>query len=105
MAGVMNRKPLPSDLTDEQWAILEPLIPAAKAGGHPRYVNMREVLNAIFYILCGDCIWRMMPHDFFAWKTVYHYFRQWRLNSVWSAVESSVKGKGTPPSQKRANSK
>lgn len=55
ITGVMKRKPYPSDITDNQWAILAPLIPAAKTGGHPREVSMREVLNAIFYILCGGC--------------------------------------------------
>lgn len=89
----MKRKPYPSDLTDEQWAILEPLIPASIAGGHPRHVNMREVLNAIFYILCGGCNWRMMPHDFPAWKTVYHYFRQWRLNGVWQQMNQVLREK------------
>jgi hypothetical protein len=60
----MKRKLYPSDLTDKQWAILAPLIPVAKTRGRPRCVNLREVLNAIFYILCGGCTWRMLPHDF-----------------------------------------
>ena len=70
----MKRKLYPTDLTDKQWAVLAPLIPVAKTGGRPRQVNLREVLNAIFYILGGGCTWRMMPHDFPAWKTVYPSF-------------------------------
>jgi len=89
----MKRKLYPSDLTDEQWAILSPLIPAAKTGGRPRQVNLREVLNGIFYILCGGCTWRMMPHDFLAWKTVYHYFRLWRQVGVWQQMNQVLREK------------
>ena len=86
----MKRKPYPSDVTDAQWAILAPLIPVAKPGGRPQYVNAREVLNAIFYILCGGCSWRMMPHEFPAWKTVYHYFRLWRIAGVWQQMNQAL---------------
>ncbi|MBV8884685.1 MAG: transposase [Chroococcidiopsidaceae cyanobacterium CP_BM_RX_35] len=79
----MKRKLYPTDLTDKQWLILAPLLPAAKTGGRPRCVNLREVLKAIFYILCGGCAWRMLPHDFPAWKTVYHYFRLWCITGLW----------------------
>ena len=89
----MKRKPYPTDLTDEQRAILEPLIPAAKVGGHPRNVNMREVINAIFYILCGGCTWRMMPHDLPAGKTVYDYFRLWRTAGVWQQMNQALRSK------------
>ena len=89
----MKRKLYPSDLTDKQWAILSPLIPTAKTGGRPRQVNLREVLNGIFYILCGGCTWRMMPHDFPAWKTVYHYFRLWRTAGVWQQINQALREK------------
>ncbi len=89
----MKRKLYPSDLTDKQWAILAPLIPVAKTGGRPRLVNLREVLNAIFYILCGGCTWRMLPHDFSAWKTVYHYFRLWRTARVWQQMNQALREK------------
>lgn len=87
----MRRKPYPSDLTDEQWAILEPLIPLAKPGGRPRSVDMREAVNAIFYILCAECAWRMMPHDLPPWKTVYHYFQMWRTNEVWQQMNQALR--------------
>ncbi len=89
----MKRKLYPSDLTDKQWVILAPLIPAAKTGGRPRQVNLREVLNGIFYILCGGCTWRMMPHEFPAWKTVYHYFRLWRIAGVWQQINQVLREK------------
>ena len=89
----MKRKLYPSDLTDKQWLILAPLIPIAKTGGRPRRVNLREVLNAIFYILGGGCAWRMLPHDFPAWKTVYHYFRLWRTGEVWQQMNQALREK------------
>ncbi|WP_414586739.1 IS5 family transposase [Scytonema sp. PCC 10023] len=63
------------NLTSEQWELLSGLIPAAKGGGRKRSVDMEAVVNAIFYVLCAGCAWRMLPHDFPKWKTVYHYFR------------------------------
>ncbi len=52
-----------------------------------------EVLNGIFYILCGGCTWRMMPHDFPAWKTVYHYFRLSRISGVWQQMNQALREK------------
>jgi putative transposase len=63
----MNRKHYPSDLTDEQWAVLEPWIPPPRPGGRPRKTNMREVVNAIFYFTREGCSWRGLPHDFPPW--------------------------------------
>jgi putative transposase len=76
----MPRKAYPSDLTDGQWAILEPLIPAARTagGGRPREVDMREVVNTIFYLNRTGCQWDMLPHDLLPKSTVYDYFVQWR---------------------------
>jgi putative transposase len=75
-----SRKAYPSDLTDGQWAILEPLIPAARTarGGRPREVDMREVVNTIFYLNRSGCQWDMLPHDLLPKSTVYDYFVQWR---------------------------
>ena len=69
----MNRKAYSSDLTDKEWALLAPFIPPAQPGGRPRTIEMREVLNAIFYILRSGCARRLLPHEFPKWKTVYHY--------------------------------
>ena len=68
----MARKPYPSDLTEQQWELIEDLIPPAKPGGRPREVSMREVLNAIMYVLRSGCAWRLLPHDFPKWNIVYY---------------------------------
>ena len=86
----MKRKPYASDLRDAQWAILKHLIPTAKQSGRPRYVHRREIINAICYILCGGCTWRMMPQDFPAQKTVYDYFRLWRTAGVWQQMNQAL---------------
>jgi putative transposase len=80
----MNRKPYPSDLTDREWAILEPLVPAAKPGGRPRTVDMHEALNGVFYVLKTGCQWDQLPHDFPPKGTVYGYYNQWRKSGVWA---------------------
>jgi transposase len=78
---IRQRKKYPSDLTDEQWAISGSLIPPAKQsnrGGRPRTVDMREVLNTLFYLNRSGCQWDMLPHDLLPKSTVYDYFAQWR---------------------------
>lgn len=81
----------PSDLSDAQWAILEPLIPQAKPGGHPRTVEMREILNAILYVLCTGCQWRALPRDFPPWSTVWSYFRRWRISGEWERIHTTLR--------------
>jgi transposase len=80
----------PTDMTDEQWDLIEGLLPAAKPGGRPRSVDLRAVVNAIFYIVVAGCAWRMLPHDFPKWKTVYSYFRAWREDGTWAAVHERL---------------
>jgi putative transposase len=87
----MSRKTYPSDLSDIEWLILLPLIPVAKTGGRPRNVDMREIVNAIFYILRSGCAWRMLPHDFPAWQTVYGYFRTWRKAGMWEQMNAALR--------------
>lgn len=87
----MNRKPYPTDLTDAQWLILEPLVPPAKRGGRNRTVCMREVFNAIFYLLRAGCSWRMLPHDLLPWQTVYGYFHDWRRGGAWEAMNDALR--------------
>jgi len=76
----------PSDLTDAQWQIIEPLLPPPKPGGRPRTVNLGAVVNAIFYLTRTGCSWRMLPHEFPPWGTVHYYARQWRLDGTWARV-------------------
>ena len=68
----------PTDLTDDQWSIIQPLLPQAKSGGRPRTTDLRQVVDALLYILVGGIAWRLLPHDFPKWQTVYWYFQQWR---------------------------
>jgi putative transposase len=65
----------PTDLSDEQWRAISRLVPPAKAGGRPRSVDMRAVLNALFYLARTGCAWRMLPKDFPPKDTVYYYFK------------------------------
>jgi putative transposase len=86
-SGVPPGRPAyPTDLTDAQWQIIEPLLPPAKPGGRPRTVNLREVVNAIVYVLRTGCSWRMLPHEFPPWGTVHYYARRWRLDGTWARV-------------------
>jgi putative transposase len=78
----MERKKYPSDLTDHEWELIEPLIPAAKSGGRPRGTDMREAINAMFYVLRTGCAWEYLPHDFPNYKTVFDYFNEWSRNKV-----------------------
>src|SRR5690349_14696638 len=84
----MNSKHYDSDLTEAEFAILEPLLPARKARGRPRSVALREIPDAIFYVLRG-VPWRMLPDGFPCWKTVFHYFRRWRLSGLWEAINAA----------------
>jgi len=80
-----------SDLSDAEWAILEPLIPPAKPGGRPRSVNMRQILNGIFYMLRSGGAWRRLAHEYPAWSTVYDYFRKWRNAGVWEQLVRTLR--------------
>jgi transposase len=106
MSSTLARRSYPSDLTDAQWVILEPLIPAAKHGGRPREVDMREILNAMLYINRSGCQWDMLPHDLPPKSSVYVYFAQWRDDGTWQTlldalrmkVRTEVEGREATPS-------
>src|SRR5919112_40771 len=87
----MNRKPYSTDLTDAQWERLEPLIPPAKPGGRDRSANMREVMNAINYVLRTGCAWHLLPHDFPPSGTVYDYFNQWRRDGTITRIHEALR--------------
>jgi putative transposase len=87
----MRRKTYTSDVTDQEWALIAPLIPAAKPGGRPRTTDIREVINALFYLLRGGCTWRLLPHDFPVWQTVYDYFRTWRKVGLWERIHTVLR--------------
>lgn len=87
----MSRKPYLSDVTDAEWNLLEPLIPPVKPGGRPRSTEMREVVSGVFYALKGGIPWRMLPHEFPPWQTVYDDFNDWRKAGVWETLNASLR--------------
>ena len=86
-----QRKAYPSDVTDDQWAVLELLIPAAKRGGRPRKVVMREVINGIFYVDRTGCQWDALPNDLPPKSTVHGYFNQWRKDGTWQSLLDALR--------------
>jgi putative transposase len=88
-----TRKPYPSDLTDAQWTILEPLMPAAHTprGGRPREVDLRELVNTILYLNRSGCQWEMLPHDWLPKSTVYDYFARWRDDGTWVTLLNALR--------------
>jgi putative transposase len=87
----MRTKPYPSDVTDAQWAILEPLLPPARPCGRPRKTDLRDVVDAIFYRNRNGCTWRALPHDFPPWRTVYNYLTAWRDDGTWGALNDALR--------------
>lgn len=85
------RKPYPTDLTDEQWAVLQPLIPPAKSGGAPRTVDIREVLNTLFYQARTGCQWDMLPHDLLPRSTAFDYLQRWERDGTWQRVVDALR--------------
>jgi putative transposase len=87
----MARTPYPTDVTDEQWWLVEPLLPPARPGGRPRTTDLREVLDAILYLLRTGCQWRLIPHEFPKPSTVRHYFDAFRRDGTWRRVHDALR--------------
>ncbi len=100
----MARKRYLSDLTDQRWEEIRELIPATEPGGRPRDTDVREIINAIFYLNRAGCPWRMLPIDFPPWQTVYTYFRDWRLSGVWKKNQRRLKEAFEKTRRKRVSS-
>ena len=101
----MMRRKYDTDMSDKDWNAIEGLIPQAHEGGRPRSVDMREILNAIFYILRAGCAWRLLPHDLPPWETVYGYFHRFRKDGTWDKIHDYLResvrkqaGKNATPS-------
>jgi len=92
MTSKPARKPYKTDVTDAQWAVLEPLIPPAKHGGRPREVNMREVVNTLFYQARTGCQWELLPHDLSPRSTAHDYFKAWRKDGTWQRLVDALRG-------------
>jgi putative transposase len=82
----MDTKIYPSNLTDEQWQLLELLLPPAKPGGRPRTTDIRQVVNGIVYLVRSGCSWRMLPHDFPPRPAVHDYYRKYRRDGIWNQI-------------------
>ena len=80
-----------TDLTDAEWECIEALLPVPENEGRPRLHSLREILDAIFYVVRSGCFWRLLPHDFPPWQTVYHYFRAWRLSGIWVKMHAALR--------------
>jgi putative transposase len=99
---IRSRKPYPSDLSDEAWALLEPLLPPPFSVGAPRRTDFRELLDAIFDVLSTGCAWSALPHDFPPEGTVRDYFHQWRRSGLWQRIHDTLRSRvresaGKPP--------
>lgn len=81
-----DKQRYPSDLTDEEWRLIAPLLPPARSGGRPRTTNMRAVMDAILYLASSGCQWRMLPKDFPPASTVRGYFYVWRDAGLWATI-------------------
>ena len=90
-ATTQPRRAYATDLTDAQWEILRTLLPPAPGGGRPRTTDLREVLNAILYVLRTGCAWHLLPHDFPPPGTVYDYFRQWRRTGTITRIHEALR--------------
>ena len=104
----MKRLAYPSDLSDREWQLLEPLLPPPKPGGRPITYPRREIVNAIRYVLRTGCSWRMLPHDLPPWRIVFHYFRTWRRDGAWQRVHGVLhaelrQAQGSPGQSQRGH--
>src|ERR687886_1421280 len=85
------RKTYPTDLSDAEWSYIEPHLPAPRAAGRPRRHSLREILDAIYYIVRSGCAWRLLPHEFPPWKSIHHYFRIWRIDGTWERLHTALR--------------
>jgi putative transposase len=92
MSKRSSKPPYSSNLSDKEWKLIEPYIPNQQTNrGRKRVYSYREILNGIFYLLRCGCAWRMLPHEFPHWKTVYHYFRIWRILGIWEQINTILR--------------
>ena len=96
----MRTESYPSDLTDEQWRLIGPRLPAGPGGGRPRATDLRAVVDAVLYVLHTGCQWRYLPKDFPPKSTVWRYFDAWRkdgtLDKIHDALRTKVRAAGKP---------
>ena len=86
------RKRYPTDLSDAEWEYIEPHVPTPRAAGRPSRHALRQILDAIFYMVRSGCAWRLLSHEFPPWKTVHHhYFRTWRISGTWEGMHAALR--------------
>ena len=85
------RRSYDTDLIDKQWAKISSLYPEANHRGRPRTIDFREITNAILYLVRAGCAWRLLPHDFPKWQTVYYYFRRWQQEGLWQKIHDNLR--------------
>lgn len=85
-----QRKSYPTDLTDAEWKVIEPLLPVQRTG-RPRKYSQRELLNALLYLTRSGCSWRMLPHDLPPWESVYAYFRKLLSLGLWEKINDELR--------------
>jgi len=88
---MMERRAYATDVTDDEWAVLEPLVPPPLPGRRPAKWSRREILNAILYVLKTGCAWHLLPHDFPPYSTVFWYFRRWRQDGTWERLNTVLR--------------
>jgi putative transposase len=87
----MESRRYPTDLSDNEWRCIGPYLPGPAARGRPRLHGLRVILNAVFYVLKSGCPWRLLPRDFPPWKTVYDWFRRWRIDGTWERLNAGLR--------------
>lgn len=85
------QEPYPSNLSNTEWKLIEPLVPGPKLFGRPPRYSKRAILDAIFYVVRGGCAWRMLPHDLPPWRIVYYYFMVWRRDGLWQRIHDTLR--------------
>ena len=90
---MQTKRIYPTDLTDSQWDLIKEMLPEARPGGRPRTLEMRSVVNAILYLVVSGVQWRMLPKEYPKWKSVYHYFREWRKIRLWQRIHNTLRAR------------
>jgi putative transposase len=87
----MESRRYPTDLSDDEWRCIGPHLPESTGQGRPRLHGLRVILNAVFYVLKSGCPWRLLPREFPPWKTVYDWFRRWRIDGTWERLNAELR--------------
>ena len=87
----MESRIYPTDLSDKEWHCISPHLPKPAGWGRPRLHGLRAILDAVFYVLKSGCPWRLLPRDFPPWKTVYDWFRRWRIDGTWERLNAELR--------------